>query len=174
VKPPQLLLRLEDQVGRQARTARADYACLMARSYRPTTFRRAINSAVRPLAKRGLAGRHVYVLAVRGRKTGRRYETPVTLIEDGDRWLVAPYGEVNWVRNARAAGEVELTRARRTETLRIEEAAAEQAAPVLKRYLKAVAVVRPFFDVKPDSSPEEFTREAPRHPVFRLTPGASQ
>ena len=146
----------------------------MARSYRPTTFRRAINSAVRPLAKRGLAGSHVYVLTVRGRKTGKRYETPVTLIEDGDRWLVAPYGEVNWVRNVRAAGEVELTRARRTETLRIEEAAAEQAAPVLRRYLKAVAVVRPFFDVKLDSSIEEFIREAPRHPVFRLTQSASQ
>jgi deazaflavin-dependent oxidoreductase (nitroreductase family) len=152
--------------------ARSAYDCLVARSYRPTASRRAINWAVRPLAKRGLAGRHVYVLAVRGRKTGRSYETPVTLIEGGDRWLVAPYGEVNWVRNARAAGEVELTRARRTETLRIEEAPPDQAAPVLKRYLKAVAVVRPFFDVKPDSSLEEFTGEAPRHPVFRLIPGA--
>ena len=153
---------------------RAEYPGLVARSYRPTGFRRALNWAIRPLAKRGLAGRHVYVLAVRGRKTGRRYETPVTLIEDGDRWLVAPYGEVNWVRNARAAGEVELTRARRTQTFRIAEALAEQAAPVLKRYLKAVAVVRPFFDVTPDSSIEEFTREAPRHPVFRLTPRAPQ
>ena len=142
----------------------------MARAYRPTASRRAINWAVRPLARRGLAGRGVYVLTVPGRKTGKRYETPVTLIEDGDRWLVAPYGEVNWVRNARAAGEVELTRARRSETLRIEEAPPQQAAPVLKRYLQAVAVVRPFFDVKPDSSIEEFIREAPRHPVFRLIP----
>ena len=54
-----------------------------------------------------------------------------------------------------------LTRARRTEALRVEEATAEEAAPLLKRYLKAVAVVRPFFDVKPDSSIGEFTREAP-------------
>jgi deazaflavin-dependent oxidoreductase (nitroreductase family) len=154
--------------------ARGGTLARVARSYRPTASRRAVNWAVRPLAKRGLAGRHVYVLAVRGRKTGRRYETPVTLIEDGDRWLVAPYGEVSWVRNARAAGEVELTRAGRSETLRIEEAAAEEAAPVLMRYVKAVAVVRPFFDVKPDSSIEEFTREASRHPVFRLTPRASQ
>ena len=146
----------------------------MARAYRPTASRRAINWAVRPLAKRGLAGRSVYVLTVHGRKTGRRYQTPVTLIEDGDRWLVAPYGEVNWVRNARAAGEVELTRGRRTESLRIEEATPEQAGPVLKHYLKTVAVVRPFFDVKPDSSIEEFTREAPRHPVFRLVPSGSQ
>jgi deazaflavin-dependent oxidoreductase (nitroreductase family) len=146
----------------------------VARAYRPTASRRAINWAVRQLAKRGLAGRHVCVLTVRGRKTGRRYETPVTLIENGDRWLVAPYGEVNWVRNARAAGEVELTRARRTETVRIEEATAEQAAPVLKRYVKAVAVVRPFFDVKPDSSIEEFIAEARQHPVFRLIPTGSQ
>jgi deazaflavin-dependent oxidoreductase (nitroreductase family) len=146
----------------------------VARSYRSTAFRRAVNSAVKPLAARGLAGPHVYVLAVRGRKTGRRHETPVNLIEDGDRWLVSPYGEVNWVRNARAAGEVELTRARRTETFRIEEVPAEQAAPVLKRYLNAVGVVRPFFDVKPDGPIEEFTREAPRHPVFRLTLPASR
>lgn len=146
----------------------------MARAYRPTAVRRAVNWVVKPLAKRGLAGRSVYVLAVRGRKSGRRYETPVTLIEDGERWLVAPYGEVNWVRNAKAAGEVELTRARRTEALHIEEATPEQAAPVLKQYLKAVAVVRPFFDVKPESSIEDFAREAPRHPVFRLSASKAQ
>ena len=145
----------------------------MARTYRPTAFRRAVNWVVTPLAKRGLAGRNVYVLAVPGRKTGRRHETPVALIENGERWLVAPYGDVNWVRNARAAGAVELTRARRTETFRIEEATPTQAAPVLKRYLKAIAVVRPFFDVKPNSSIEEFADEAPRHPVFQLTPPGS-
>jgi deazaflavin-dependent oxidoreductase (nitroreductase family) len=120
----------------------------------------------------GLAGRHTYILAVRGRRTGNRHETPVTLIENGDRWLVAPYGEVGWVRNTRAAGEVELTRARRTENVRIEEATPQEAAPVLKRYLNAVAVVRPFFDVAPDSSIEEFIHEAPHHPVFRLLPGS--
>ncbi|MGN6170371.1 MAG: hypothetical protein ACTHQQ_19700 [Solirubrobacteraceae bacterium] len=45
---------------------------------------------------------------------------------------------------------------------------------VLKRYLKAVTVVRPFFDVDPDSSLDEFAREARRHPVLRLTPPAAQ
>jgi deazaflavin-dependent oxidoreductase (nitroreductase family) len=121
-----------------------------------------------PLTRVGLAGRHAYLLTVRGRKTGRRYSTPVVLIENGERWLVAPYGDVNWVRNARAAGEVEISRAGRSETLGIEEAAPEQAAPVLKRYLKGAPVVRPFFDVKPDSPLAEFVSEAPRHPVFRL------
>jgi deazaflavin-dependent oxidoreductase (nitroreductase family) len=121
-----------------------------------------------PLARVGLAGRHAYLLTVRGRKTGRAYSTPVILIEDDDRWLVAPYGDVSWVRNARAAGEVEIRRAGRSETLPIEEATPEQAAPVLKQYLKRVQVVRPFFDVTTNSSLEEFVTEAPRHPVFRL------
>jgi deazaflavin-dependent oxidoreductase (nitroreductase family) len=121
-----------------------------------------------PLTRVGLAGRHAYLLTVRGRRTGRRYSTPVILIENGERWLVAPYGDVNWVRNARAAGEVEISRAGRSETLSIEETAPEQAAPVLKRYLMGAPIVRPFFDVKPDSPLAEFVSEAPRHPVFRL------
>jgi deazaflavin-dependent oxidoreductase (nitroreductase family) len=140
----------------------------VARPYRRTAPRRAIDSAVKPLTRLGLAGRHTYILAVCGRKTGKRYETPVTLIENGERWLVAPYGDVAWVRNARAAGEVELTRARRTETLRIQEVPPEQAAPVLRRYLKGVPVVRPFFDATSESPIEDFVREAPNHPVFRL------
>ncbi len=110
---------------------------------------------------------------MRGRKTGKLYETPVTLIENGERWLVAPYGEVGWGRNARAAGEVQLCRKRRSETLQIEDVAPTAAAPVLRRYLQQVRVVRPFFDVTPTSPLEAFEGEAPRHPVFRLTTDSS-
>ena len=128
-----------------------------------------MNAVVGPLTRRGLAGRHTYLLTVRGRKSGTPYSTPVLLVEDADRWLVAPYGEVGWVRNARAAGEVEISRAGRSETLRIEEVTPAQAAPVLKQYLKSVPVARPFFDVSTASPLDEFETEAPRHPVFRLT-----
>jgi deazaflavin-dependent oxidoreductase (nitroreductase family) len=127
-----------------------------------------VNAVMKLLIRLGLGGRHVYLLTVRGRKTGRPYSTPVTLIEDGDRWLVAPYGEVGWVRNARAAGQVELSRKGRTETLRSEEVPPEEAAPVLREYLRQVPVVRPYFDVRPNSPIEAVQAEAPRHPVFRL------
>jgi len=83
---------------------------------------------------------------------------------------VAPYGDVGWVRNARAAGQVELFRSRRSETMDIHELSAESAAPVLMQYLKSVSVVRPFFDVTPASDLSEFVSEASRHPVFSLTP----
>lgn len=124
---------------------------------------------MRPLARFGLAGRHTYILTVRGRKTGRNHSIPVILIEGEARWLVAPYGDVGWVRNARAAGEVELTRARRSERFTIDELDSEAAAPVLQQYLRRVPVVRPFFDVSPNSPLAQFEAEAPSHPVFRLT-----
>ena len=140
----------------------------MARTYRLGGVRRLVNAVMSPLTRIGLTGRHTYLLTVRGRVSARSYSTPVILVENGERWLVAPYGEVGWVRNARVAGRVEISRAGRSEALHIEEVSPEQAAPVLKRYLTSVSVVRPFFDVKPDSGIEEFVAEAPRHPVFRL------
>ena len=72
------------------------------------------------------------------------------------------------MKNARAAGSIELTRARRTEHVRIEEVDPEVAAPVLREYLRKTPVTRPFFDVRKNSSLEEFAAEAPRHPVFRI------
>jgi len=89
---------------------------------------------------------------------------------DGQLWLVAPYGAVGWVRNLRAAGEVTLTRGRRAEHLHATEVGPEEAAPVLRDYLKKIRVVRPYFDVKPDGALDAFAAEARKHPVFRLDP----
>jgi hypothetical protein len=63
-----------------------------------------LNQIVRASLRVGLSPPHTYLLTVHGRKSGALYSTPVRLIEqDGKRWLVAPYGEVAWVRNARGA-----------------------------------------------------------------------
>jgi deazaflavin-dependent oxidoreductase (nitroreductase family) len=141
----------------------------MARSYRLGFWRRLINRLIHALLRLGVSPPHTYLLAVRGRKSGRIYSTPVTLVEDnGERWLVAPYGEVSWVKNARAAGQVSLSRDRRSETVKLVELAPEEAAAVLKRYLIRVPVVRPFFDVTPRSNLREFVAEASSHPVFRI------
>jgi deazaflavin-dependent oxidoreductase (nitroreductase family) len=129
---------------------------------------------VAPLARLGLAGTRTHVLTVVGRKSGRRYSTPVQLLfEGGERWLVAPYGERSWVRNARAAGEVELTRALRTERVSVEEVDAETAAPILREYLRKTPVTKTYFDANAESPLEEFAAEASRHPVFRVRIGTS-
>lgn len=142
---------------------------MVAQTYRMTLGRRLANAFVRAMLAVGVPIRDTYMLTVRGRRTGRPHSTPVRLVEEnGNRWLVAPYGPVNWVRNARAAGQVTLSRGRKLETVAIEELGPTESAPVLKRYLEEVPIVRPFFDVTPDSSLEAFAAEAPRHPVFRI------
>lgn len=144
----------------------------MASTYRLSPGRRAANRLVRLLLKLGLMPGPTYLLTVPGRRTGRPLSTPVTLVEEGDsRWLVAPYGDVAWVRNARAAGRVTLSRGKRSETLPIRELSPAEAAPVLQRYITRVPITRPYFDAKPDSPLATFIAEAPRHPVFHLGSG---
>ena len=141
----------------------------MTASYRNRPLRRLLNHLVRPLARLGLAGKRTHVLTVVGRRSGKRYSTPVSLVFlEGERWLVAPYGEREWVKNARAAGWVELTRALKTERVRVEEVGPEQAAQVLRVYLRSTPITAPFFDSKRSSPVEKFAAEAHRHPVFRL------
>jgi deazaflavin-dependent oxidoreductase (nitroreductase family) len=126
---------------------------------------------MRGLLRWGLAPPQTYLLTVPGRRSGRPQTTPVTLVEVGqERWLVAPYGEVGWVRNARAAGWVTLTRGLRVEMMAIRELEPIEAAPVLKRYIARVPITRPFFDVTPGSDLGAFEAEAARHPVFQLVP----
>lgn len=110
------------------------------------------------------------LLTVRGRTSGQPHTVPVLLVEqDGERWLVAPYGVVQWVRNIRAAGTATLTRGRRSEAISVTELPAQEAAPLLKQYLLKATAARPYFDVAKDAPLEAFEREAPRHPVFKIT-----
>jgi deazaflavin-dependent oxidoreductase (nitroreductase family) len=141
------------------------------RPYRRSHWRRALNALVRPLARLGLTGPRTHLLTVAGRRTGKPWSTPVSIVEEGgERWLVAPYGDRSWVKNARAAGRVELRRGRRSERLGVEELPPEEAVPVLRRYYELGRVTRPFFDVTLGSPEDEWLAEAQSHPVFRLVP----
>ena len=147
----------------------------MAAAYRLTLTRRLANAVVRGLIALGLGPARTYLLTVPGRRSGQSRSTPVTLVEsNGQRWLVAPYGPVGWVRNARAAGRVTLARGRRTETVALVELDAREAAPILRRYAEEVPITRPFFDAGPDSQAAAFAAEAARHPVFRINPGSAE
>ncbi len=111
------------------------------------------------------------MLTVEGRTSRRRYSTPVKLVVDGDRrWLVAPERSRSWVRNARAAGWVELSRAGKTERVEVIEVGADEAGPVLRSYLRSNPVTRPFFGAGRADPVQAFVEEAGRHAVFRLAP----
>jgi deazaflavin-dependent oxidoreductase (nitroreductase family) len=112
-----------------------------------------------------------YVLTTRGRKTGRPRTNPVIPVDHGERrWLVAPYGPVPWVLNARAAGRVTLTRRSDTRHYTIREVPPDEAGPVLKRYIRIARAPRPYFQASKDSPVQDFVAEAGRHPVFELIP----
>lgn len=145
----------------------------MARTYELGLGRRIVNSIVTALVRLGLGPAQTYLLTIPGRRSGRPRTTPVTLVEEaGERWLVAPYGAVGWVRNARAAGRATLRRGKRTETVRLVELGPDEAAPVLRRYAQRVPVTRPYFDAAPEAPVAAFAAEATRHPVFRIVPDA--
>ena len=138
----------------------------------PTVLDRLFGRLLAGLVWIGLIRGHFYVLEVRGRKSGRTISLPVDLLElDGRRYLVCARGNSNWVRNARAAGEVVLARAMRRRRYAVRELPAGLRPPVLKAYLdRFAAEVQRFFPVPKGSPAEAFGDLAPRYPVFELLP----
>jgi deazaflavin-dependent oxidoreductase (nitroreductase family) len=104
--------------------------------YRPGRGRHLEKKIMSMLVRAGLVPRS-YLLTTRGRKTGLPRTNPVVPVEhDGRRWLVAAYGPVSWAHNARATGQVSLTRRRDSHDYIIREVTADEAGPVLKRYVR--------------------------------------
>jgi deazaflavin-dependent oxidoreductase (nitroreductase family) len=109
----------------------------------------------------------MYLLTVRGRKSGQPRTVALAIIErNGKRYVGSPYGIVDWVRNLRSAGEAILTRGRRSETVNARELPPSEAALVLREEVKGGNPFIRYFGVTPDSSREEFERAAVSHPLF--------
>jgi deazaflavin-dependent oxidoreductase (nitroreductase family) len=142
------------------------------RYQRPGWFTKQIfNRAVALLTRAGVSVAGSRVLEVRGRKTGEPRRTPVNLLTlGGARYLVAPRGHTQWVRNLRASREGRLLLGRRAESFTAEELQDQDKPAILRPYLeKWKWEVGAFFGgVGPDSSEEDLLRIAPDHPVFRL------
>lgn len=134
--------------------------------------RRVFNPLVAGLTRLGLPLAGSRVLEVRGRRSGEWRRTPVNPLDhDGGRYLVAPRGETQWVRNMRASGGGRLVSRGRIEEFEASELPVEARPPILRAYLRRWKwEVGAFFDgVGPDSPEEELRRIAPDHPVFRIS-----
>jgi deazaflavin-dependent oxidoreductase (nitroreductase family) len=139
---------------------------------RPGWFTRHVfNPAVAVLTRLGLSVAGSRVLEVRGRKSGEPRRTPVNLLTvDGTRYLVAPRGHTQWVRNLRSRGEGRLLLGRRAEPFRATELPDNAKPELLRAYLERWKwEVGAFFaGVGPESSDDELRRIAPDHPIFRI------
>lgn len=141
----------------------------MAKTYQMNAMNRFVNRVMMQLTRLGIGPKNYAILTVTGRKSGKLYSTPISLvIHDGQRYMVAPYGDVSWVKNARAAGEVTLQRGKVTETLGFTELEPADAGPILQIYYGHEAITRPYFDVPDNPTLDDFVQDAPNHPVFLL------
>jgi len=135
----------------------------------PSRVERAFNRFFGMLVGIGLGLRHNYLLEVRGRRTGRVYAAPVDVLDvDGTRYLVAPRGETQWVRNARVAGRVSLKKGRREEYT-VRELPDAEKPRLLKAYLdRFKTTVARYFPIPAGSPEAAFAAVAARYPVFEL------
>lgn len=135
--------------------------------------RRVFNPLVGWLSRHGLSIAGSRVLEVRGRKSGEWRQTPVNPLRIGEaRYLVAPRGHTQWVRNVRVSGGGRLVGRGSAEEFSATEVPEAERPPILRAYLaKWKWEVGVFFDgVGPGSPEQELRRIAPDHPVFRIEP----
>jgi deazaflavin-dependent oxidoreductase (nitroreductase family) len=116
------------------------------------------NRIVNPLLMRLGA---VPTLAVRGRVSGEWRTVPVNVLAlDEVRYLVAPRGDTEWVRNLRVMGRGELRRRARVEAFRATELHDAEKPRIIEAYLARWGhQVRRYFAALPRPAD---------HPVFRI------
>jgi len=143
--------------------------------HKPSGIVKAMNGFFGWLASIGLMPGDTVLLQVKGRRSGQTRSVAVTWVEhEGQRYLVAPRGNTEWARNARAAGGEATLKHRKSQPVRLEEVPVEQRAPIIQFYLKKTAMVtKREFGIEPNAPIEEFERIATDHPVFRIVPASA-
>ena len=136
----------------------------------PSAVERTFNKVFGFLVGIGIGPKYIYVLQVRGRKSGRVYSTPVNVMDVGGKtYLVAPRGRTQWVRNAEAVGEIVLKRGSSRASYRLRAIADAEKPELLKLYLERyVVAVQRYFTVKAGSGVEAFRDVAGNYPVYEL------
>ena len=147
-----------------------------ARYLRPGWFTHNVfNRLVRWGARHGLSLAGSRELRVVGRRSGDVRTTVVNVLElDGARFLVAPRGTTEWVRNLRAAGAGELRLGRGVERFDARELGDDGKVPVLRRYVEKWGwEVGQFFEgLSKHPTDDELAAIAPGFPVFELGPAS--
>jgi deazaflavin-dependent oxidoreductase (nitroreductase family) len=144
---------------------------MTSRYVKPKTATNTFNRIVAGLTRMGISVWGSRVLYVRGRTSGEWRSNPVNLLTlDDDRYLIAPRGHTQWVRNLRAAGAGELHLGRRVERFVPTELDDADKPAVLRAYLRRWKFeVGVFFDgVDATASDEKLLEIAPGYPVFRI------
>lgn len=138
----------------------------------PSPVERLFNRAFGFVVGLGLGFSYNFLLQVRGRKSGKLYSTPINLLElNGKKFLVAPRGRTQWVRNAEAAGEVTLKKGSQHNRYALRPLSSPEKLPVLKEYLDSFRrEVQRYFPIPAGSPPDAFQACEANYPAFELLP----
>jgi deazaflavin-dependent oxidoreductase (nitroreductase family) len=142
------------------------------REYRPPSWgEKLFNQIFGYAAGLGIGPSFIYLLEVKGRKSGKVYSTAVNIVEfKGKQYLVAPRGRTQWVRNAETSGEVSLKRGA-SRKFRLRALTESEKPEILKLYLTSYkGAVQRFFPVSPDANLDAFAQIAAGYPAFELIP----
>ena len=138
----------------------------------PSAVERVFNRVFGFVVGLGWGFSYNYLLQVRGRKSGKLYSTPVDLLEkNGTRYLVAPRGRTQWVRNAEAVGEIVLKKGKLMQRFRLRALSDQEKPEILKAYLDQFRKeVQTYFPVPAGSPVEAFRDLVQSYPAFELVP----
>jgi deazaflavin-dependent oxidoreductase (nitroreductase family) len=136
----------------------------------PNAVEKIFNRTFGFLVGLGLGFSHNYLLEVRGRKSGKLFSTPVDLLEqNGKRYLVAPRGRTQWVRNAEAAREITLKKGSSRQKFSLRPLTDSEKPAILKAYLDSFKTeVQRYFPVMAGSPVEAFAGLVSSYPAFEL------
>lgn len=142
----------------------------MYRGGRPNALAKFLNRLSAITSSLGLTSRWMVTLEVTGRKSGKTVALPLVMVTiDGERYLVSMLGgDVQWIRNLRAANNHAVLSAGRREAVVLDDVPVEQRAPIIREYLKHAPGARPHMPVDMRAPLTEFERIAPDYPVFRV------
>ena len=138
---------------------------------RPSSGERLFNRLFGFLVRMGFGLSDNFTLEVRGRKTGKIYSTPVNVLEyNRKRYLVAPRGYTQWVRNVVANKSASLVKGTRREEVSLSAITDNEKPDILKAYLDRYRrTVQKYFPIAAGSPAKEFEPLAEQYPVFEIT-----
>jgi len=135
-----------------------------------------LNPLIRRLLHIGMPMGPNALVTIRGRRSGEPRTFPAAVMDAGDRqYLVATFGETNWVRNLRVAGEGTFRRGRTGHAFRASEVPIDRAGPVLRQALEPFLRSRltspllgSWYGLGASSTDADYERAAVIHPIFEL------
>jgi deazaflavin-dependent oxidoreductase (nitroreductase family) len=138
----------------------------------PSAVERVFNRMFGLVVGLGWGFSYNYLLQVRGRKSGKLYSTPIDLLEKNEkRYLVAPRGRTQWVRNAEAAEEIVLKKGKLQQRFKLRALSDEEKPEILKAYVDQFKKeVQRYFPVPAGSPVEAFRELVQSYPAFELIP----